>query len=62
MTAEIIIGKQRNGPVGTIPVAFIPNYAMFHNLSLETAPAEYRGETSDPEDFNDVGLDDGVPF
>jgi replicative DNA helicase len=30
--AELIIGKQRNGPVGTVKVAFQPDYARFVNL------------------------------
>lgn len=30
--AEIKIGKQRNGPIGTINVSFIPEYASFDNL------------------------------
>ncbi len=30
---EIIIAKNRNGPVTTVEVAFIPRYAMFENLS-----------------------------
>lgn len=34
--AEVIIGKQRNGPEGTVPVVFIPEYASFEN------PAEHR--------------------
>jgi replicative DNA helicase len=29
--AEVIVGKQRNGPVGTLKVVFIPEYASFEN-------------------------------
>ena len=32
--AEIIIGKQRNGPIGKIDVAFIKDYARFENLAM----------------------------
>ena len=30
---EIIIAKNRNGPVTTVEVGFIPRYALFENLS-----------------------------
>jgi replicative DNA helicase len=32
-TAEIIIGKQRNGPIGRIHLAFIDQYTRFENLA-----------------------------
>ena len=32
-TAEIIIGKQRNGPIGKITLAFIDQYTRFENLA-----------------------------
>ncbi|HEX7511380.1 MAG TPA: DnaB-like helicase C-terminal domain-containing protein, partial [Chitinivibrionales bacterium] len=32
--AEIIIGKQRNGPIGKIDVSFIKDYARFENLAM----------------------------
>jgi len=31
--AEVIIGKQRNGPVGTLKVVFLPQYARFENVA-----------------------------
>ncbi|MDT4784177.1 Replicative DNA helicase [compost metagenome] len=36
--AEIIIGKQRNGPIGFIRLAFIGKYTRFENL----APGSYN--------------------
>ncbi|MCX4027616.1 replicative DNA helicase [Endozoicomonas sp. SM1973] len=37
--AEIIIGKQRNGPIGAVKLAFIGKYTRFENL----APGSYEG-------------------
>ena len=33
--AEIIIAKQRNGPVGSVKLAFIKEYMRFENLAYE---------------------------
>ena len=34
--AELIIGKQRNGPTGVIKLAFIREYTRFENLAMGT--------------------------
>ena len=32
--AEIIIAKQRNGPIGTINLVWLPNYTKFVNMNI----------------------------
>jgi replicative DNA helicase len=41
--AEVIIGKQRNGPIGDLRLAFIKEYARFENLAHARQIEEYSG-------------------
>jgi replicative DNA helicase len=36
--AELIIAKQRNGPTGTVRLAFIREYTRFENLERGAGP------------------------
>jgi replicative DNA helicase len=39
--AEVIVGKQRNGPIGEAKLTFIHNYAAFANRARDTEPSYY---------------------
>lgn len=39
--AEVIVGKQRNGPIGEAKLTFIHNYAMFTNRARDSEPSYY---------------------
>jgi replicative DNA helicase len=39
--AEIIIAKQRSGPIGTVELAFLDKYVLFQNLGTASAAGSY---------------------
>ena len=46
--AEVIIGKQRNGPIGEVKLTFIHNYAMFTNRARDAEPSYYAPNEDSP--------------
>ncbi len=48
--AELIISKQRSGPVGTVEVRFFNEFTRFENLALQAEPEDYRPSNAPPGD------------
>ena len=42
--AEVIIGKQRNGPIGKVELAFLGQYTKFENLARPSGYSSYSNE------------------
>ena len=55
--AEIIIAKQRNGPIGDVKLVWLGQYTLFANLA-ETGPVEYE-EFTHYQDSSGFGHSDG---
>ncbi|MBQ9875101.1 MAG: replicative DNA helicase [Thermoguttaceae bacterium] len=49
--AEVIVAKQRNGPVGDVKLAWLSKYTLFCNLSNAEEPGTYE----EFDDFGDFG-------
>jgi replicative DNA helicase len=49
--AEIIVGKQRNGPTGDVKLKFFRDYARFENLELVRHIEEAQYQPSKEEDY-----------
>ena len=57
--AELILAKQRNGPIGTVKLEFEGRYAQFRDWPLSDNPYEGAGGGGDFQSSPPGGFDDG---
>ncbi|MDO5580019.1 MAG: replicative DNA helicase [Planctomycetia bacterium] len=50
--AEIIVAKQRNGPIGTVDLAWLGEYTVFTNMKKDADPGEYQEFNDYDDDFS----------
>jgi replicative DNA helicase len=54
--AEVIVAKNRNGPIGSVPLAFLGKFTMFANITGEAPPSGSSG--GGDQDYAESGGDD----
>lgn len=52
--AEVIIAKQRNGPIGEVKLAWQSEFTLFSNLALDDPSGVYEDDFSNQGDMNSV--------
>jgi len=58
--AELIIAKQRNGPVGEIPLTFLKEYTRFETRARNVSDQKKRSRSTDILSVGQVGVSPAV--
>jgi replicative DNA helicase len=59
--AEIIIAKQRNGPIGMVTLTFLGQFTKFENFASDAYAEEYRPPSRDSWETNTGGQSSQIP-